>query len=216
MNELPILEQAQQEIARLEPIVTRRLQEALPVGQTIRSRWNGAVALLSEEEALRAKARFRLEDGAILVAADLMGQGVRWRTFIHELLHAHSLVRTPLEYDAAVGWEEGVVEYLQRSWRDSIFHEVGLEVDPEALSDADADWDDAYGSALKDLEFLRHEVRRAGNPSAFYVELLTVPVGERYTFLLQQVMPPNTGEKRQGLFALSKVRDRLNKPHQGT
>lgn len=53
----------------------------------------------------------------ILFHADLTNNPLRWRTLLHEVLHSVSAGMTEQDYRRFRGWEEGVVEWLQRRWR---------------------------------------------------------------------------------------------------
>lgn len=209
-DEQPII----QELSALNALITKRLRTITPSDSMVFSRWNGGVLPLEEEQALVAKAVFHMADGVILVARGLYYQDTRWRSLIHELLHAHSAGGTVLEYSAAVGWEEAPVEFLQRRWRRDLLRQAGVFREDMAFADGDGDWDARFGSCLLDLEYLRRELYDGNESDAerFYAEMLSVPIRDRYRHVLNRVTPPTSPERRRGLLALSRVRRRIEQP----
>jgi hypothetical protein len=114
-------EQIRGELERLQPLVEEITG--------LRSRWNGAVELVPTPGYRGAK-RFSC---AIVLDASLVGDDTRWRTSIHELLHSVSAGYVPSDYRSLRGWEEGVVEQLQRLIRPSLLARVGVVVPEEVL-----------------------------------------------------------------------------------
>lgn len=57
----------------------------------------------------------------------------------HEVLHTFSPQYTRSEYNAAQGWEEGVVEQMQRLLRPQVLAALEVTVREEVLTNAEAD-----------------------------------------------------------------------------
>jgi hypothetical protein len=105
--------------------------------------------------------------------------GLRWPTLIHEAFHCFSVERNA---DASVryrGYEEGVVEQLQRLFRSELLAYLGVIVAPEALIDRDAH--SAYTDYIEALESMRTAI--GTEQKAFYLELLTTPLEQRWALL---------------------------------
>ena len=77
------------------------------------SRWSGEVELSQDARAFGRKPI----SCRIVLNERLADQPVRWRTLIHEALHLFSAGYDSQDYQAWRGWEEGVVEQLQRLFR---------------------------------------------------------------------------------------------------
>jgi hypothetical protein len=209
----PLLERARQELLLLEPAITRRLRAALLAASAalVRSHWSGELELIADERALWSRAGFRLSDGVIEVVPRLLTEVGRWRSWIHELLHAHSGGGTIEEYQAGRGWEEGPVEFLQRQWRDTLLAEVGAAVSADDLTLGDETWDAHFASCLVDLEALRGELAEK-EIERFYASLLVLPLRERYASLLAQQVPPISLERRRRVAALARANSGLRQP----
>ena len=94
-----------------------------------RSRWNGEVEL-SDEAAVYGKA---LWSGGIVLNRRVAASEARWRTEIHEPLHTFSPGLTASAYLTLPGWEEGIVEQLQRSLRPGILARLSVRVPDEVF-----------------------------------------------------------------------------------
>lgn len=140
------------------------------------SRWNGTVYLartLSFGGAAHYDGSLSLSEG---VNAD---PDLRWRTMIHEALHTFSPPYSRLEYGVARGWEEGVVEQMQRLLRPQILINLKINVHEDVLSEAEASH--PYNVYITSLEDLR---RHLGDiPLNFYRSLLATPLPERALML---------------------------------
>ncbi len=94
------------------------------------SRWNGQVSLersLSFSGVAHYSGSISINE---LVYADI---NLCWRTLIHEALHTFSPQHTRYEYNAVRGWEEGVVEQMQRLVRPQVLTALGVAVNEQAL-----------------------------------------------------------------------------------
>lgn len=136
-----------------------------------RSRWNGEVEL-SDEAAAFGKARW---SGGIILNRALAGSELRWRTEIHEALHLFSVGLTSTTYVELRGWEEGVVEQLQRLLRPDIFRSLNIRV-PEAVFLV-KEADHRYNRFIRALEELRLFLDEPSEQ--FYSHLLGVPLMDR-------------------------------------
>lgn len=106
---------------------------------------------------------------------------LRWRTLIHEVLHTFSPQYTRYEYSNVRGWEEGVVEQMQRLVRPQVLTALGVAVNEEMLLGFEAVH--AYNIYIEVLEDLR--LRLNDTSLGFYKMLLAYPVTERSMILRQ-------------------------------
>src|ERR1044071_8133325 len=94
----------------------RVLNELIDIEETIeeltslRSNWNQQL-LLETIEGERGSKSFACD---ITLRRELASSPLPWRTMIHEMFHACSVGFNIHDYNAARGWEEGVVEPLSR------------------------------------------------------------------------------------------------------
>ena len=142
------------------------------------SRWNGQVSLvpsLTFAGAAHYSGSISISE-LVYTDADL-----RWRTLIHEALHTFSPRYTRYEYGNVRGWEEGVVEQMQRLVRPHVLSALGAAVNEERLFNAEA-WH-PYNIYITFLEDLR--LRLGDAPFSFYKMLLACPVVERSMILRQ-------------------------------
>lgn len=161
------------------------------------SRWNSQVELVYEAE-FAGKKRFACD---IQISADLAENPLRWATLIHEALHSLSAGYRREDYHQFRGWEEGVVEQLQRMLRSIILNELNVSVPEEIFQQREAAH--PYNSYIAALEDVRTVLEAEGvhlSPQEFYIQLLAVPIRERPQFLL------NMGYLRAALPRASFVR----------
>jgi hypothetical protein len=149
----------------------RRLQPIIEEITGLSSRWNGIVELVPDAE-FKGKKPFSC---SILLDADLAGQEVRWRTSLHELLHSVSAGYNQPDYNAFLGWEEGVVEQLQRIIRQEALGRLGLSLPDELFQR----WETVhpFNRHIVALEQIRTLLARPDRE--FYVGLLQTPIRQR-------------------------------------
>jgi len=136
-----------------------------------RSRWNGEVGL-SDDASTFGKA---LWSGRVVINRQTARSALRWRTEIHEALHLFSVGLTSSTYAELPGWEEAVVEQLQRLLRPTLFHSLGVDVSEAIFLAVEAKHRyNRFINAVEDLRLL------LGEPAeGFYLSLLAVPLRER-------------------------------------
>jgi len=142
------------------------------------SRWNGQVSLersLSFSGVAHYSGSIGINE---LVYADA---DLRWRTLIHEALHTFSPQYTRYEYNAVRGWEEGVVEQMQRLVRPQVLTVLGIAVDEKVLLEVEENH--PYNLYIALLEDLR--LRLNDTSFEFYKMLLACPLMERSIILRQ-------------------------------
>src|SRR5262245_59097958 len=101
----------------------------------LKSRWSGEVLLADRSDQMFERRPFlaKKEWSCHLKIADFVAQqDWRWRTLIHEALHSISVGIRYQDYETLTGWEEGVVEWLQRCYRPEILRRLNIHV-PEAV-----------------------------------------------------------------------------------
>jgi hypothetical protein len=180
-------EQIRGELERIQPVVEELTG--------LRSRWNGRIELVPDP-GFKGVKRF-----SCVIAMDLsmVGDDVRWRTFIHELLHAVSAGYLPSDYRSLLGWEEGVVEHLQRSIRSSVLSRIGVQV-PEQVFWA-VEEHHPFNRYIEALETLRGELKL--QELDFYRNLLGCPIGRRPTsvFAMRGNLPDDQRKRFTVTFA---------------
>jgi hypothetical protein len=161
-------------VAEAEDQIRGELERMQPLIEEItgvRSRWNGSVELVPDP-GFRGKKRFSC---LIVMDAALVEDDLRWRTSIHELLHAVSAGYVQSDYLALRGWEEGVIEQLQRRIRPNLLARIGVVVPDEVFRAAEEDH--PFNHYLEALEKLRKKLEL--HELDFYLDLLRTPIRRR-------------------------------------
>jgi hypothetical protein len=158
------------ELRAIIAVLTERLD--LP------SRWSGHVEIVPDA-GFKGKKRFTCD---ILIDAALASQEVRWATLVHEALHTLSAGYIGTDYRDFPGWEEGVIERLQRLFRPVILAKLGIIV-PEKMFKASEEKHN-YNKYIQALEQIRLGLNLT--TEEFYVNLINIPIKERsgYVFSL--------------------------------
>ena len=159
--------QVRAELHRLLPVLSRLT--GLP------SRWNGELVLVPDA-GFKGKKLFSC---SVLLDAALASRDVRWRTLIHESLHALSVGYNRMDFEALSGWEEGVVEQLQRLLRPEVLIALGVSLEEAVFAPAEAAH--PYNRYIRVLEELRQGLNLPGK--AFYCGLLATPIKDRPAFV---------------------------------
>ena len=180
----------------LQAQITGELQQiaaAIEQLTNLRSNWNGELVLVPLEARYRGLKPFSC---AVHLRADLAADDLRWRTLIHESFHAVSAGYNHSDFDLYVGWEEGVVEQLQRLFRARILNIAGFYVEETRFAAEDASH--LFNVYIASLE----RIRGAFDDEAekFYLELLAVPIKERSRHLYTRAM---SQQNKIALYALS-------------
>lgn len=103
-------------MSEYDSVLEKLQQMRLFMEQTLgwSSRWSGVLEV--DTNLLHAGAKGF--DCRIRIRHDIfLDPSFRWRTLLHELLHSFSPAYSPSEYRMFLGWEEGVVEQMQRLFR---------------------------------------------------------------------------------------------------
>ncbi len=166
----------------------RRITDALSQITGLSSNWSGVVELVHGAD-FKGQKPFQCD---ILLNANLAAHELRWRTLLHEALHAFSCGYNRKDFEELRGWEEGVVEKLQRLLRPAVFSLLAVNI-PDAIFQ-EAEERHLYNSYLIALAELQ-EI--SGQPEQkFYVNLLGTPVRDRPT-LVYAASQLLTGEARK-------------------
>ena len=162
------------------------------------SRWNGNV-YLARTLSFGGAAHY---DGSLSLSENVNADpDLRWRTMIHEALHTFSPPYSRSEYIAARGWEEGVVEQMQRLLRPQVLSHLQTTVYEDVLLEAEANH--PYNVYISSLEDLR---RHLGDlPFNFYRLLLAAPLPERALILRRGSILLNEPERQVFLSAWLKA-----------
>ena len=176
--------QVREELHRILPVLSRLT--GLP------SRWNGELVLVPDA-GFKGKKLFSC---SILLDASLATQEVRWRTLIHEALHALSAGYNQSDYNAFTGWEEGVAEQLQRLIRPKVLAVLGVSVRPDVFSEAEAGH--LFNPRIRAVESLRIALGISEQQSEqFYIDLLATPIKSRISLILGMANRLENEEYRQ-------------------
>ena len=108
---------------------------------------------------------------SILVNSSIVDDPIRWRTLIHEMLHSVSVGTNEENYKRLRGWEEGVVEQLQRLLRPEILFRLNIAVPETTFTPAEAIW--PYNSYIAAMERLRNYLK---------ADLLRTPLADRLSY----------------------------------
>ncbi len=138
----------------------------------LKSQWSGVVDLVELSLEANGKKRY---DCSIEITRATANKESRWRVLIHEMIHAHSVGLARESYDRYRGWEEGVVEHLQRQLRPTVLERLGVTVAPEVFAAEEATF--AFAPYLDELEALRLALILTDlSAREFYRELLSHPL----------------------------------------
>lgn len=169
------------------------------------SRWNGNVIIDPPDTPYRGLKPFHC---AIHLRSDLVNLPIRWRTLIHESLHAVSQGYNQFDYNAWKGWEEAVVEQLQRLLRGDILKGIGVPIDETLfLNYEENSVLNPYIAAVEDVRVASGE----NDAKVFYIRLLRTPIKGRYSLLISDAMKGPHAAKAGALLALSKANSILSR-----
>ena len=140
------------------------------------SRWSGRVELVPDAKHKGLKQ----PSCGIEVDAQLAEQDLRWLTLTHEALHSLSPQYNSTDFRELRGWEEGVVEQLQRLFRPEIFSRLGIRMAEDLLLSADL-WHpfNPYIAALERLRLSQEAFQAITPPIIFYMNLIALPIKDR-------------------------------------
>ncbi len=159
------------------------------------SRWNGEVEL-SDDPTAFGKARW---SGRINLNRQLAQTDSRWRTLIHAALHHLSVGLSVPHYLNLPGWEEGVVEQLQRVLRNDLLTLLGIGL-PVSVFVAIED-DHQFNRYIEALETVRLALNLPMR--SFYEDLLATPLKDRPGSLVEasRRLPVSNFREFQRVFA---------------
>ena len=195
-----------QQEARLHSEV-QQITDAIQSLTGLRSQWSGNVSILPTDSYAIGRKSF---DCLIQLRTDLLTRNLRWRTLIHEAFHAVSAGYYAQDFFQNVGWEEGVVENLQRLFRRRILAQCGIILEETLFFEAERNHSfNRYIDALESIRTafgLREE--------EFYLMLIRIPIRERYTSLTRRALQMGENKSRC-LFALSAAQIILKEGNRG-
>jgi hypothetical protein len=165
----------------LEAQIAGELRQILPIIEEVTglaSRWNGTLELVPEAN-FKGKKPFSC---SILMETALARQDIRWRTSLHELLHSVSAGYNSGDYNAYLGWEEGIVEQLQRIIRPEVLERLGIVLPEEVFQS----WETVhpYNRYIVALEQIRMVLQQPDRE--FYIGLLHTPIRQRPVAIFEQ------------------------------
>lgn len=188
MSDDALTAQIRDELARIVPIVSELT--GLP------SNWSGRVELVDD-----ARFRGRKPFGCdIELRTSLARQDARWRTLIHETLHTVSVGFNRADFQANVGWEEGVVEQLQRLLRQDVLARLSIKVAETAFAPSEDML--RLNNYIDALERIRQTLAIA-DQKRYYIDLLSVAVRDRQRHCLRRGMRLASPERERFLGVFS-------------
>ncbi len=95
----------------------------------------------------------------------------------HQTLHSVSVGLIPHEYQNHLGWEEAVVEGLQRHWRPAILARLGVPADEATFAETEVAW--VYEYYLTALRQIAAEIAAVVPEPQFFLALLKTPLKDR-------------------------------------
>ena len=143
------------------------------------SRWSGEVELSQDARAFGRKP-FSCQ---IVLAERLADQPVRWRTPIHEALHSFSAGYNMTDYQASLGWEEGVVEQTQRLLRPEVLEKLDAQVASSVFAAVETAY--SFNRYIQAIERMRVALTR-DDEREFYLSLLATPINQRHNLIFAQ------------------------------
>jgi hypothetical protein len=184
----------------LEAQVRVELEAIMPLVSALTglpTRWSGGVELVDTVE-FKGKKRFTCD---IQIAADLAEQDVRWPTLIHESLHCHSVGYNGNDYRDFRGWEEGVVEQLQRVFRSQILTAIGISVSNLETVFGIADSQHPFNDRVQALEAIRLCLMVPN--LTFYRQLLAIPISQRSAEVVRQIQRLPSPQRTRSFYIFS-------------
>jgi len=172
----------------------RRIQAVVEELTGLPCNWTGVVRLEEDPGFLGAKP-FNCD---IRFDIRLAGQDARWRTYIHELLHASSAGYSRLAFDEGKGWEEGPVETLQRLLRTEVLDLLSLDIPSQVFEEIETTYPyNPYVSAVENLSSALHLPLRE-----FCTRLLATPILNRKATVLRAglALPPHDRARFQSVY----------------
>lgn len=142
------------------------------------SRWSGRVELMPDAQFQGRKRQIC----DIQINAALATQDERWPTLIHEALHSISVGYIGTNFRSMPGWEEGVVEQLQRQFCLIVLHRLGSRL--TAADFALRAERHQYNKYVEQLNLLRQTLDY--DERNFFIDLLKMPLRERPVFVAGQ------------------------------
>lgn len=180
------------------------VKEAVEQLTGLRSRWSGNVILLDTAQMVALKGIEVLAEKRwacdMVVNTDLIGSPVRWRTFIHEMIHSVSIGSNDADYRRLRGWEEGVVEQTQRLLRPELLGLLQAQAAEAACEGADRRW--IFNPYVEALEALR--VPLEIDTAAFYLNLLKTPLVSRLASV--RALSDTAEHRRRFAYTVGKLR----------
>ena len=84
------------------------------------------------------------------------------------------------DYQAFLGWEEGVVEQTQRLLRPIVLERLGVQVDSSVFSSAESAY--SFNKYIRAIELLRNALGRE-DEQEFYLTLLATEIKRRHNLI---------------------------------
>lgn len=145
----------------------------------VQSRWSGKIGIGTELNAIGRPRYFGAKawNCDIVVHQSRLLSPFRYSTIVHEAFHAVSSGLNQADYDAFVGFEEGVVEQCTRLFRAVIMANVGLPMPTDVRT--------SYDAEIVSLEMLRQRTRMTAHD--FNLSLLKTPLPDREAVVIQWI-----------------------------
>lgn len=186
------------ELSRILPIISELT--GLP------SNWNGDVTLEQTEE-FYGKKKFSC---GVVISTNIASEELRWRTLIHEALHCVSVGYVRSDFEMQRGWEEGVVEQLQRLLRPQLLLRLGVSVNEQVFASWEAKHE--FNEYILALERIRQALGLQSEAREFYQELLSTPIQGRPGLVFARVGRLAGENRREFMHLFSAMNSVLKRP----
>ena len=173
----------------------RRVMEVLCELTQLPSQWSGNLELVPDAD-FKGRKPFNC-DIQINQALALLPE--RWSTLVHEALHALSTGYFAVDFWNLPGWEEGVVEQLQRLFRAIILSRIGITVEAEVFRQDEVEHQ--YNIYIDALERLRAYLNI--EEVTFYVNLLKTPIKQRPAYIYGLGNQLSTNKRKEFIYIYS-------------
>jgi PAS domain-containing protein len=137
----------------------------------------------------------------IILDRSILWSDFRWVVYSHEMLHSFSAgFEAAVYYERLRGWEEGVVESLERLLRPKLLDELQISFDHSVQAEAIAYEDcNDYNRYVDLLEALRRTLGYsddADEVALFYTELLREHINRRFRWAMKSAMQSARGSHK--------------------
>lgn len=164
---------------------------------------------LVQDADFKGKKRFACD---IQIDADVARRDTRWSTLIHEIFHSLSAGYVATDFRLYRGWEEGVVEQLQRLFRPAVLTRLQVPIRTDIFDAEQAAH--PFNPYIQALESIRNVVVSNDTSEThqdFYLDLLATPIRDRFSSALRRAFTLSGEEQIAFIATLSSANSVLTR-----